>query len=231
MRICVFGSSSNKTPSKYLEVSQQLGEIIAEAGYLCVNGGGAYGCMGSLNTGVVTKGGKTLGVIHDMFTVEEEDKRVHTMLVCKGDTLSERKKMLVDNCDCIIVLPGGVGTLDELWEATCNRSLRLGGMERIPICVLNINGYFDGSLRQLERAGADGLLYHNIDHYFHIENSAADAVKWCENSVANLPEAVESSRAVGQRDKTIDVISMLLPYAIGAAIGCMVTIGSIIKFR
>ena len=159
VRICVFGSSSNKTPNEYLKLSEELGALIASNGHLCVNGGGAAGCMGALNRGVRSKGGQILGVIHDMFSVETEDGLIQEMIVSNGDTLSERKQMLVTNSDCIIVLPGGVGTLDELWESVCNKSLHLGGMEKVPICVLNYNGYFDGSIAQLERASKDKLLY------------------------------------------------------------------------
>ena len=197
MRICVFGSSSRRTPEAYLKVAEELGSLIASKGYLCVNGGGAFGCMGALNKGAHAKDGRVLGVIHDMFVVEEEDMNIKNMLVSKGDTLSERKQLLVNNCDCIIVLPGGVGTLDELWESTCNRSLKLGGMDNIPICILNLDKYFDGSLAQLDRAYKDSLLYNTPDQYFHVETTAEGALGWCENAVAAVREARPGSPVGG----------------------------------
>ena len=174
-------------------MSEELGGLLAEGDHLCVNGGGAFGCMGALNKGAHAKGGKVLGVIHDMFVVEEEDKTIQNMLVSKGDTLSERKQLLVDNSDCIIVLPGGVGTLDELWESTCNRSLRLGGMEKIPICVLNVDGYYDGSLAQLSRAFKDGLLYNQTEQYFHVESDSSAAIAWCLEEVARENAETDAS--------------------------------------
>ena len=193
MRVCVFGSSSNRTPVKYLHESEALGGLIAEGGHVCVNGGGAFGCMGALNKGAHDKNGQILGVIHEMFVVEEEDKRIQKMMVSKGDTLSERKQMLVSNSDCIIVLPGGVGTLDEMWEAACNRSLRLGGMEKIPICILNIEGYYDGSLAQLDRAFEDSLLYQSPGNYFHVETDPAAAIAWCKQAVAEAQKDQQES--------------------------------------
>ena len=189
MRVCVFGSSSNRTPEAYLKVSEELGKLIAEKNYLCVNGGGAHGCMGALNRGARAKNGKILGVIHDMFTVETEDGLIQEMLISNGDTLSERKQLLVNNSDCVIVLPGGVGTLDELWESTCNKSLHLGGMEKIPICILNINGYYNGSIEQLKRAGKDNLLYQAVEEYLHVETTPLEALNWCFKQINRLSQS------------------------------------------
>lgn len=225
MRVCVFGSSSNKTPEKYLKCGRELGLLIASSGDLCVNGGGAFGCMGAVNQGAREGNGQILGVIHDKFTVEEEDKRVNNMIVSSGDTLSERKQMLVDNCDCIIVLPGGVGTLDELWETTCNRSLHMGGMDRIPICVLNVDGYFDGCVAQLQRAYKDGLLYMQCEDYFHVETTAKDAMMWCEAAVNAINEG-ENAMPVKQRWAKRSKARTALDFSSflgGALVGCLVT--------
>ena len=182
--------------------------------------------MGALNKGCTEKGGNILGVIHDMFVVEEEDASIQTMLVSKGDTLSERKQLLVGNCDAIIVMPGGVGTLDELWESVCNRSLSLGGMEKIPICVLNLDGYFDGSISQLQRAGAEGLLYHSLDEYMHVELTASAALNWCTQTLeATAVPRVDAALRKSERKKSISYpYKKESPYLlIGMLVGCTVT--------
>ena len=230
VRVCVFGSSSNKTPDEYLKVSEELGALIASNGHLCVNGGGAAGCMGALNRGVRSKGGQILGVIHDMFSVETEDGLIQEMLVTNGDTLSEREQMLVTNSDCIIVLPGGVGTLDELWESVCNKSLHLGGMEKVPICVLNYNGYFDGCIAQLERASKDKLLYQPVSEYMHVETSAKAALECSIKALKNndINDGADSAFRKQRRDTSFTITNAFkadkLPsVAIGITIGIFIT--------
>ena len=120
------------------------------------------------------------GVIHQMFIdMNQHDPEIVDMTVFNGPDLYERKASLMMHSDCIIVLPGGVGTLDELWEAACNRSLQFYGMESVPICILNINGYYDGSIAQMQRTADEGLLYGPIESYFHVVSDPVEAVTWC----------------------------------------------------
>lgn len=88
-----------------------------------------------------------------MFTVDSsEDKQILELIISKGKDLSERKQLLIENSNALIVLPGGVGTFDELWHCVCGKSLTLHGLEMVPICVLNTDGFYDGSIQQLQRA-------------------------------------------------------------------------------
>ena len=102
-------------------------------GHICVNGGGAHGCMGAMNSGCDASGGTIHAVIHDMFVVDGAEylegdgkgcrvaKTRHSLTVTTGPNLKERKEKLVENVDAIIVLPGGTGTFDELWEMAAQR--------------------------------------------------------------------------------------------------------------
>ena len=75
LRICCYGSSRHETPERYLKEAYLLGKTLAERGHTCVNGGGAYGCMGSMNQGVLDFDGNVIGVAHKMFiSKDEEDK-------------------------------------------------------------------------------------------------------------------------------------------------------------
>ena len=123
LRICCYGSSSKNTPKKYLSEAYELGSIIAKRGHICVNGAGASGCMASLNDGASAFGGSIIGVIHEMFAVDGEGahpvfgknrKDNVKIMVASGNDLKERKKLLVEEADGIVVLPGGPGTWDEV---------------------------------------------------------------------------------------------------------------------
>jgi uncharacterized protein (TIGR00730 family) len=188
MNVCVFGSSSKSTNEAYLSSAYHLGELLAERGHTCVNGAGRFGVMGAVNNGCYNKGGKIIGVIHSIFCVDtSEHPTIKDLVVVGGIDLYQRKLELFNNSDCILVLPGGVGTFDELWDGISARSLGMKGMASKPICVVNIDGYYDGSLQQMNRAKQDGILYEDISEYFHVENDVESALTWCE-------EAVHSSR-------------------------------------
>ena len=184
MNVCVFGSSSKSTETSYVIAAYRLGELIAERGHTCVNGAGRYGVMGGVNNGCSSKGGKIVGVIHSIFCVDtSEHPTIKDLLVVGGIDLYQRKLELFNNSDCVIVLPGGVGTFDELWDGISSRSLAMKGMSTKPICIVNLNGYYDGSIMQMHRAKKDGILYEDIDEYFHVEDNVEDALRWCEDSV------------------------------------------------
>lgn len=98
MRVCVFGSSSQKTPESFVDAAFDLGRLIAKNKFICVNGGGASGVMGALNRGCRSLGGEIIGVIHQKFCVDaDEDRMIKNMIVCKGEDLEERKRLLLEN--------------------------------------------------------------------------------------------------------------------------------------
>ena len=133
LRVCCYGSSSPKTPDKYMKEAYQLGLLLAKRGHTLVNGAGAHGCMSAMNNGAVAGDGHIVGVMHEMFVVDGADwlgvcgthdafrKKsqdgtgpIREILIAGGDDLQERKKLLVDKADALIVLPGGPGTFDEV---------------------------------------------------------------------------------------------------------------------
>ena len=89
--------------------------------------------MGSLSDGCLGNGGQVVGVIHEMFVVDgEEHTGVSEMLVATGDGLADRKRLLMQGCEAIIALPGGVGTFDELWESVAEVAL---GFKDLPVAL------------------------------------------------------------------------------------------------
>ena len=170
MRIVVYGSASPDTPQAFKDASFELGKLLAQRGHVCVNGGGNTGCMGSLSDGCLGNGGQVVGVIHEMFVVDgEEHTGVSEMLVATGDGLADRKRLLMQGCEAIIALPGGVGTFDELWESVAEVSL---GFKDLPVVCVNVDGYYDCFQKMLERAFADKLIYRPPNDLLGMESTA-----------------------------------------------------------
>lgn len=187
MEICVFGSSSKKTRKEYTAEAYKLGELIAESGNICVNGAGRFGCMGGVNDGCKSKNGRIKGIIHRQFCVDfKEHPVIEDLLIVDGEDLTIRKHELFNHSDCLIVLPGGCGTFDEMWEAVSYSSLGMRGMAHKPICVLNVEGFYDGFIRQMHRAYHDGILYHEVEEYFHVASSAEEALTWSIDTARKL---------------------------------------------
>lgn len=107
----------------------------------------------------------------------QEDGPIREMLVAGGTDLQERKRLLVDKADGLIVLPGGPGTWDELWEMACARNI---GLTTLPIVCVNVNGYYDPFAVMLERAWNDQLTKLEPQDIVHFEETAEAAVKWIE---------------------------------------------------
>ncbi|CAN0060813.1 unnamed protein product [Pylaiella littoralis] len=175
---CVYGSSSGNTPKPYLEAARKLGNLLADGGHLTVNGAGRQaGCMGALNDGVTERCGRVRGVIHEMWIVDKsEHPGVEDLKVVAGHGLQERKRVLVEDADCIVALPGGIGTWDELWEIVCLKGI---GLCNLPICVMDVDDFYAGFKIQARRAQQDRLLYADMDKLVHFESDPTKVVEWC----------------------------------------------------
>ena len=115
MRIAVFCSSSPTIDSKYVDLASELGQGIASRGWELVSGGGHISMMGAVARGVRSGGGTTIGVIPQaLVDIEFADNDSHELFVV--DSMRERKAMIEDLSDAFIALPGGLGTLEELFE-------------------------------------------------------------------------------------------------------------------
>jgi predicted Rossmann-fold nucleotide-binding protein len=139
--------------------------------------------MGGVNRGCDLHNGPVRGIIHEKFCVDfGEHPHIKDLIMSKGEDLSERKQALLDNGDCVIVMPGGVGTFDEFWDCVCGKSLGMKGMNKKPIVVVNLDGFYDGFLMQMRRAHKEGILYGHVETYFHVESDPIAALDWCERT-------------------------------------------------
>ncbi|MDT7832263.1 TIGR00730 family Rossman fold protein [Flavobacteriaceae bacterium S356] len=153
-KIVVFCGSSLGFNPVYKEAAIALGNSFVEKNIALVYGGGKIGMMGVLAETILSQKGEVIGVIPSLLTHEEVvNKEVTQLVVTK--TMSERKVVMSKMVDGYITLPGGFGTLDELFE-----SLTLGQLhiEQKPVGLLNINGFFDHTLKQLDVMVAEGYL-------------------------------------------------------------------------
>ncbi|AUC86269.1 TIGR00730 family Rossman fold protein [Polaribacter sp. ALD11] len=153
-RIAVFCGASLGFDPVYKEAAIALGDHFANNKIGLVYGGGKIGMMGAIADTILAHNGEVIGVIPKLLEKEEVvHADVEEMIVCKK--MSERKVIISKLVDGYITLPGGFGTLDELFEALTLGQLHI---EQKPIGLLNLNGFFDAILVQLDKMVAEGFL-------------------------------------------------------------------------
>ena len=145
--ITVFCASSSQAAPVYVSQAHRLGEILAEHNLHCYYGGGRVGLMGALAETMVKVQGQISGII-PQFMVDEgwDNPDVEEIVV---PDMQIRKQMLLNRADAIVALPGGCGTLEELIEAITSRQL---GLIKVPIIIVNVNGFFDHFIEMLHTA-------------------------------------------------------------------------------
>jgi hypothetical protein len=137
--VAVFCGASRGFSPVFVEQAHALGELLAQRGIRLVYGGGGIGLMGAVADGVLAQGGEVTGVIPSrLMAAELGHAGVRDLRVV--ETMHERKALMASLCDAFIVLPGGFGTLDELFEAATWTQLTY---HEKPCGVLNVGGYFD----------------------------------------------------------------------------------------
>jgi len=136
--VCVYCGSSNRIDPKFLDAATELGRLMGEAGLKLIYGGGRVGLMGRVADGVLATGGNVVGIIprhlHDR---EVAHPGVSELLVV--DTMHERKQLMAEQADAFVVLPGGYGTLDEMFEIITWRQL---GLHDKPLVLADLFGYW-----------------------------------------------------------------------------------------
>ncbi|MEO6718521.1 MAG: TIGR00730 family Rossman fold protein [Novosphingobium sp.] len=138
-RLAVYCGSASPDDSRYVELACEVGDCLARRGIGVVYGGGRLGLMGALAGGALAAGGEVIGVIPESLVAAEVSNPDCTELyTVKG--MHERKLMFTELADGFLTLPGGVGTMDELWEAVSWAQL---GYHAKPVGLLNAFGFYD----------------------------------------------------------------------------------------
>ncbi len=153
-RIAVFCGSSTGFNGIYRDHAQRLGKALAEKNIELIYGGGKVGLMGVIADAVLDAGGRVIGVIPDFLDIKEVAHEELTEMY-RVDTMHERKDLIHKMSDGAIALPGGFGTLDELFEMLTWGQL---GLHQKPVGLLNINDYYSHILVAIETMVREGFL-------------------------------------------------------------------------
>jgi len=142
--LCIYCGSSSRGRASHHTAARRMGEILAEARIRLIYGGGSVGVMGMLADAVANDGGEVIGIIPKFLDQLEVGRRDCTELIVT-DSMHSRKQRMAELADGFVILPGGLGTLDELFEIMTWKQL---GLHDKPIVVVNVDGYW-ASLKSL----------------------------------------------------------------------------------
>jgi len=150
------GSKSGNNPS-FLSAAAALGNLLAQENIELVYGGGNKGLMGAVANGCLDQGGKVIGIMPKLLLEWEAQHTGLTELIVT-ENMHDRKKILYEKGDAGLVLPGGMGTLDELFEMLTWNNLKIHNKKGF---IINIDGYYDALIQLLENMDTNGFMYDN----------------------------------------------------------------------
>ena len=175
--ICVYCGSSDKIDPSYPKAAYELGNLIAAREIKLVYGAGSTGLMGAVADGCLENGGEVIGVIPKIFNTPNLAHQGLTELVIVDD-MHQRKACLAELSDAFVALPGGFGTLEELFEILTWAQI---GLHQKPVGLLNIRQYFKPLIAMIDQANAEGFIYHEHQALF----TAADDPHVLVDALAN----------------------------------------------
>jgi uncharacterized protein (TIGR00730 family) len=170
-RICVFLGAAAVTNEVYLQATQEFARAIAARGLHLVYGGSGRGLMGVLADAMIEAGGTVTGVIPRAL-IDKEMAHANLTELILVDSMLERKRIMLEMSDAFVSLPGGFGTLDEMFEALTWSQL---GVFSKPSAILNVNGFFDPLLSWTDMAVREGFIRQKAREFL-IESDDANSL-------------------------------------------------------
>jgi uncharacterized protein (TIGR00730 family) len=172
--LAVFCGSKNGNTPLYLEHAIQLGKILSEHHVTLIYGGGSIGIMGAIADTVINHGGKAIGVIPQVLVDwERQHNSLSELLVV--DNMHTRKKKMYELCDAAIILPGGFGTLDEMFEMITWNQLSIHDKQ---IYILNSGGYYKYLIAHIQQMQQEKFLYEAAQQRLTIIDEPADLIQY-----------------------------------------------------
>lgn len=162
--VAVFCGSKMGNNKLFAKHAEEIGIILAQKNIQLIYGGGRNGLMGIVADAVLNNGGKAVGVIPSLLNNKEQQHDALTALHIV-ETMHERKKMMYELCEAAVILPGGLGTMDELFEIVTWNQLSIH--DKI-IVLLNADGYYNNLIAQLQKMQHEGFLYTPWNESFFI---------------------------------------------------------------
>ena len=184
MRICVYGAASPTIDPEYMELVEQMGKEMVSRGHSLVFGGGGNGLMGAAARGVRSVGGHILGVIPKFFD-EENVEAICDFCdeLIQPNTMRERKQIMEDNADAFIVVPGGIGTLEEFFEILTLKQLC---RHNKPIAIYNLKGYYDEINYAMEQAMKKNFIRDNCKELYFTTDNLSELFAYIENPAEEI---------------------------------------------
>lgn len=172
--ITVFCGSKSGTNPLFEEHTRKMGKILAEKNVTVIYGGGNRGLMGAVANAALENNGKVIGIIPELLASWENQHDGLTELHIV-DSMHSRKIMLYEKCDAAVILPGGYGTLDEVFELLTWNQLNIHNK---PIFFLNTNGFYDHLIAHIDRMHQEEFLYYHPNEKMTILNKPEDIIPY-----------------------------------------------------
>ncbi|TBR19551.1 MAG: TIGR00730 family Rossman fold protein [Chitinophagaceae bacterium] len=172
--LAVFCGSKSGTDPLFAQHATELGELLSAENITLIYGGGGNGIMGSLADAMIQHKGNVIGVIPKILLAWEQEHREITQLLIV-DSMHVRKQKIYDLSDAAMVLPGGFGTLDELFEMLTWNQLSIHNK---PIFILNSNGFYDHLLQHMHLLEKNGFLYEPVQKRITILNHPRELLEF-----------------------------------------------------
>ncbi len=180
MKLCIFGAASNEIDGKYISAVESLGENLAKRGHELVFGAGRNGLMGAAARGFTKQNGKITGVIPEFFKeagieaiYEKCDELIYT------DSMRVRKAEMEERADAFIIVPGGIGTFEELFEVLTLKQL---GRHAKPIAIYNIDGYYNALEALLKHSIEEGFVSENCNYLYRYFTDETELINYIEEN-------------------------------------------------
>ncbi len=185
MKICVYCSSSDAVPEKYLVAAEETGRILASRGHSLIYGGASVGSMGAVARGTKDNSGEVTGVIPEKLHIHglsfsSLDKEIIT------PTMRERKMIMEEAADAFLALPGGIGTLEEIFEVMVLKQL---GYHNRPVVFTDIDGFYTPLFGFLESLYREHFMKEHTRGQYYLAESPLKAIEYIENYTP--PETVD----------------------------------------
>ena len=193
MKIGIFCSANNQLDAVFFRQTQELGRWMGEHGHVLVFGGVNQGLMECVARAVKAAGGKTIGVVPSI--VEETGRTsAYNDVVLKCQNLNERKQLMLDESDVFIALPGGVGTLDEVFTVAASYTI---GYHHKRVILYNIQGFWDATVSMLDDLQQRGVIRGQWRDYIGVAGSLEELTAMLEGEpqAASMEKALEPQAA------------------------------------
>jgi uncharacterized protein (TIGR00730 family) len=181
--ICVFCGSSHGARPEYAEAAARLGTLIGQRGFSLVFGGGNVGLMGEVARSAHAAGARVLGVLPSFLQQLEAPLKAAEELVVVPD-MQQRKAIMLARSDAFIVLPGGLGTFDEIFEVLSTAQLQV---HKKPIVLVNTEGYFAKYEALISHIVREGFAIRNIENFYRIVPTPEAALDFVSASLGHTP--------------------------------------------